>query len=275
MKKYIGLFIAAVMTFTFCAIGCDTEEGGSSSSSGSGSGNTQVAITGFTIEPDGPVKMLVDATKDFTVSWTPSNANVFDLTWDVSGDTDIINIDTESILTAKKIIVKAVKEGTARITVSRIGDPSISKTLEITVAAKTPAEDGELAEITTVAVKINVTDVTMDDIFMVFVQWDTGTYDNNALFSNTNKIPKDKLTINKTDSKSGTVDFIIEDDNLSDGFTPYYDIRLVNSQKKTIGNLNINSLNVYQDTRVYKAKNKYYIEVDIDGVYGDAKVDMQ
>ncbi len=94
---------------------------------------------------------------------------------------------------------------------------------------------------TTLNVTINVSDVTMDDIYMVYFLYGTGTYTTGEKPPYEARFIKgdESIVINTTDSKSGTITFTItdKDNNLADGFKPYYLVQIYNSGKKELANI--------------------------------------
>lgn len=285
MKKFLSLMIILSLSAVLCITSCDQEHGGSGSSGSGGGGeggeNEQIAITSFSIEPDDTdgIIMAVDETMDFTISYAPSNANLFDLTWDVSGDADIISVEIpEKIQETKVITVTAKKEGTATVVVSRIANPSISKAVKLFVTAKSQ-ETEEAADITTLEVTVNVTDITIDNIYLAKLWWGLGNYEakkesgkslREALDKETEDFYDGNLEITKSDNKTATIKFKYENNDLSSAFTPYFFIQLKDENDVTVGNLE----NIYQDNRKYKKKTKYGITVDIKSVYGDAALEL-
>ena len=281
MKKYIGLFIAAVMTFTFCAIGCDTEEGGSSSSGG-GSGSGKTSITGFTVTPSGTIEMTVDETKDFTIAYQPANAtfNPADLTYDM--DTSYLQVVPELIKFSSgsiSITVKAIKAGTTTVNASLISNPKIKGSITFDIKGADSSENGGediTVSITTLHVNINVSDLTIDDIIGAELYWGLGNYSQRKTFDNPQdpiKVGKNKFTINKTDAYTAVIEFSVENKDFTDDFgvlAPYFYIRFVNMSNGGAGNME----EVYQETGPYEEATYHSITVDINTIYGDAAIEL-
>ena len=279
MKKYIGLFIAAVMTFTFCAIGCDTEEGGSSSSSGSGSGNGKTSITGFTVTPSGTIEMNVDETKDFTIAYQPANAtfNPADLTYDM--DTSYLQVVPELIKFSSgsiSITVKAIKAGTTTVNASLISNPKIKGSIKFDIKGADSSgsgDEGIPADVTTLDVTVTCTDLTMDSIHHAEFWFDKGNYASKKQAGSLNwtkkTVPHSKLTV-EYEGRNGTVKFQIVDEGLGTEMKMYYYVKLLNEDDVSVGTLE----DVYQDTRDIKPETKYTLSLESNGVYGDAAIEL-
>ena len=278
MKKFLSLLTALALLTTICIIGCDTESEGSGSSGGGG-GNPTVAITSFTISPSGTVDMTVDETQTFTITYEPANAtfNLSDLTYDI--DTSYFTITSfQPASNTISVTVKAKKAGTKTIRASLISNPEIKGSVIFNIKSNGSSGNGgnedETADVTTLNVKVNVVkDVTIDDIFAVNLCWGLGTYaDKKNYDSQTTYIQRASLlNFNKTGEKSATFEFKYENNDLSNIFSPYYQIVLINSSNKIIGNLE----HIYQEENSYSPKTVHNIEVTITGHYVDQAIELK
>ncbi len=315
MNKKLYIFIITVILAAACIMGCDTETKGSkkktpSTSSttgttvttvnGDGSGD-QVELSDFNISPSGTVNMTVDETKDFIISYSPENANVIDLTWDVSGDKDVISFDMSAqILVTKTFTVTAIKEGSVTVTVKKISDPSRSRAVTIVVSNNGGQQGGdptddtgdtsddtgdntddkgdqttdpvETVTVATLDVTVNVRDVTIDDIYLGDLSWGYGTYlkgSNECGYSK--RISHSAITITKESDKKGTIHFrVANEDFVDEDFALFYFLSFKNQSNIVVCNLE----EIFQDNQIFTNTTLHKITLDIHGKYADQGIDI-
>ena len=132
------------------------------------------------------------------------------------------------------------------------------------------AAEVQTADVTTLNVTINVSDVTIDTIYEAVVEWGLGDYEDRKEFDNTEYLYEDEgMIINKKSNTSADITLVIKNDGLSlRRLPPYFYIKLNNKSGKTVGNME----NVYQESAPYVKKTVHNVTVDINGAYGDITI---
>ena len=121
------------------------------------------------------------------------------------------------------------------------GDSTSSSSSSSGGGSSTPPPSNVTRDVT-LDVTINVSDVTMDDIYLVYFLYGTGNYTQGTTTPPYNKRfrkgkPEDKMTITKTDDKHGTITFTITDSNLASDFKAYYLVQIYDSDQNELANI--------------------------------------
>ncbi len=116
---------------------------------------------------------------------------------------------------------------------------------------------------TTLNVTINVSDVTMDDIFVVYFFYGTGNYTEGATPQYNKSFIKDgsDMTITKTDNKLGTIKFTITDSNLSTAFKPYYLVQIYDEDENPLCNLPDGA---YKETSRFESGSTHSVTLNVE-----------
>ncbi len=117
---------------------------------------------------------------------------------------------------------------------------------------------------------ISVSDITIDEIYIVKVYYGIGTYEEGqSEFEKMIKVKSQELTINPVESTHGNITFTKSIEFETD-FTVFYMAELINNHNIKIGNLK----QIYQETQKYQNNKSYTVDLTIDGLYGDMNVDF-
>ena len=116
---------------------------------------------------------------------------------------------------------------------------------------------------TTLNVTINVSDVTMDDIYIVYFLYGIGNYTEGATPPHEVKFRKgkDSVTITKTDAKNGTITFTIKDNNLADDFPPHYLVQIYTSNGAELANI---PAGAYKETEAFDEGSTHDVTLNVE-----------